>query len=71
MCTQFREHIEGIQYFNVDWITGSTNYRSPNAIDHAEGVSYKETMKHYYKQLERHMLKKERSYSAINRKWFG
>ena len=34
VCTQFREHIEGIQYFKEDWITGSTNYCSSNKTDH-------------------------------------
>ena len=46
VCTQFREHIEGIQYFKEDWIAGSTNYCSSNAINQAEGVSHK-AMKHY------------------------
>ena len=26
VCMQFREHIEEIQYFKQDWITGYTNY---------------------------------------------
>ena len=34
-----------------DWITGSTNYRSSNAIDHTEGVSHKEAMTNYYKSV--------------------
>ena len=51
LCTQFREHTEGIQYFIEDWITGSTSYCPSNAIDHAEGVSHKEAMKHYYKSV--------------------
>ena len=50
-CTKFREHIEGIQYFKKDWITGSTNYCSSNAFHQTEGVSHKEAMKHYYKSL--------------------
>ena len=49
MYTQFREHTEGMQYFKEDWMTGSTNYPSSNAIDNAEGVPHKEAMKHYWK----------------------
>ena len=49
MYTQFREHIEGMQYFKEDWMTGSTNYTSSNAVDSAEGVPHKEAMKHYWK----------------------
>ena len=41
VCSQFREHIEGIKYFKEHWITRSTNYCSPNAVNHAEGVSHK------------------------------
>ena len=33
VCTQFREHIERIKYFKENWITGLTNYHSPNAIN--------------------------------------
>ena len=59
VCTQFREHIEGIQYFKEDWITGSTNYHSSNAIDHTEGVPHKEAMKHFYKAVGKTQVKKE------------
>ena len=59
VCTQFREHIEGIQYFKEDWITASTNHCSSNAIDHAEGVPHKEAMNIITNHLERHMMKKE------------
>ena len=31
---QFTEYIEGIKYFKEDWISGSTNQRSSNAINH-------------------------------------
>ena len=41
VCTQYREHIEGMQYFKVNWITGSTNYRSSTATDRAEGIHIK------------------------------
>ena len=51
VCTKFRERTEGVQYFKEDWITGSANYRSSNAIDHAEDVSHKEAMTHYYKSV--------------------
>ena len=44
VCTQFREHIEGIKYFEEDWITGSTNYHSLNKINHAEGISHKKSL---------------------------
>ena len=56
VCTQFREHIEGIQYFKEDWITVSTNDHSSNAIDHTEGVPHKEPQNIITNQLERHML---------------
>ena len=66
VCTQFREHIEGIQYFKEDWITGSTNYRSSNATDHAEGVPHKEAMKHYYKAVGKtHVEKRDRNQQSI------
>ena len=66
VCTQFREHIEGIQYFKEDWITGSTNYRSSNATDHAEGVPHKEAMKHYYKSVGKtHVEKRDRNQQSI------
>ena len=38
---QFTEYIEGIKYFKEDWISGSTNQRSSNAINHTEGASHK------------------------------
>ena len=44
VCTQFRERIEGIKYFEEDWITGSTNYHSLNKINHAEGISHKKSL---------------------------
>ena len=63
--TQFREHIEGMKYFKEDWITGSTNYRSSNAHDHAERLSHKETI-HYYKSLgERQIEKREHDQQSI------
>ena len=66
VCTQFREHIEGIQYFKEDWITGSTNYPSSNAIDHAESVPHKEAMKHYYKSVGKtHVEKRDRNQQSI------
>ena len=66
VCTQFREHIEGIQYFKEDWITGSTNYRSSNATDHAESVPHKEAMKHYYKSVGKtHVEKRDRNQQSI------
>ena len=66
VCTQFREHIEGIQYFKEDWITGSTNYPSSNAIDQAESVPHKEAMKHYYKSVGKtHVEKRDRNQQSI------
>ena len=66
VCTQFREHIKGIQYFKEDWIIGSTNYRSSNATDHAEGVPHKEAMKHYYKSVGKtHVEKRDRNQQSI------
>ena len=66
VCTQFREHIEGIQYFKEDWITGSTNYPSFNAIDHAESVPHKEAMKQYYKSVGKtHVEKRDRNQQSI------
>ena len=65
VCTQFRERIEGIQYFKEDWITGSTNYRSSNAIDHVEGVSHKEAMKHYKSVGKTHNEKRDRNQQSI------
>ena len=44
VCTQFREHIEGIKYFKEDWITGTTNYHLSNPINHTEGVSHKKSL---------------------------
>ena len=38
---QFTEYIEGIKYFKEDWISGSTNQRWSNAVNHREGVSHK------------------------------
>ena len=65
VCTQFREHIEGIQYFKADWITGSTNYRSSNAIDHAESVPQKEAMKHYKSVGKTHFEKRDHNQQSI------
>ena len=63
---QFRERIEGIQYFKEDCITGSTNYHSSNAIDHTEGVSHKEAMKHYYKSVGKtYYEKRDRNQQSI------
>ena len=59
VCTQFREHIEGIQYFKEDWITGSTNCHSSNAIDYVEGVSHKEATKHYKSVGKTHVEKRD------------
>ena len=66
MWTQFRERIEGIQYFKEDWITGSTNYHLSNAIDHTEDASHKEAMKHYYKSVGKtHYEKRDRNQQSI------
>ena len=65
VCTQFRERIEGIQYFKEDWITGSTNYRSSNAIYHEEDVSHKEAMKHYKSVGKTHNEKRDRNQQSI------
>ena len=43
---QFTEYIEGIKYFKEDWISGSTNQRSSNAINHTEGASHKKIVSH-------------------------
>ena len=66
VCTQFREHFTGIQYFKEDWITASTNYCSSNAIDHTEGVPHKEAMKYYYKSLGKtHDEKRDHNQQSI------
>ena len=57
VCTQLREHNKGTQYSKEDWLTGSTNCRSSNAIDHA-GVPHKEAMKHYYKSVGKTRVEK-------------
>ena len=68
VCTWFRKHIEGIQYFKGDWISGSTNYWSSKAIDHAEGVSHKEAIKHYYKSVGKtHAEKREHNQQSVER----
>ena len=65
--TQFKEHIEGIQFFKEDWITGSTNYHSFNAIDHAEGAPHKEAMKHNYKPVGKtHVEKRDCNQKLID-----
>ena len=58
MCAQFREHIERIQHFKEDWTTGSIICPLSNTIDHAEGVSHKEAMRHYYKSVGKTHLQK-------------
>ena len=69
-CAQFREHIEWIQYFEEDWITWSANYCSSNATDHAEGVSHKEAMKHYYKSIgKKHVEKRDHNQQSIENGW--
>ena len=66
VCTQFTEHIERIQYFKEDWISGLTNYQSSKAIDHAEGVSHKEAIKHYYNSVGKtHVEKREHNQQSI------
>ena len=66
VCTQFREHIEGIQYFKQDWITGYTNYCSSNTVDHAEGVPHKEAMKHFCKRTGKtHVEKRDCNQQSI------
>ena len=65
VCTQLREHNEGIQYSKEVWLTGSTNCCSSNAIDHA-GVPHKEAMKHYYKSVGKtHVEKRDRNQQSI------
>ena len=51
---QFKEHIGGI------WITRSTNYHSSNAIDHVEGVSHKEAMRHFDESVRKTPVEKRR-----------
>ena len=49
-----------------DWITGLTNYCLSNAINHAEGVSYKEAMKHNCKSVGKtHVEKRNRNQQSI------
>ena len=49
-----------------DWITGSTNYCSSNAIDQAESVPHKEAMKHYYKSTGKtHVEKRDCNQQSI------
>ena len=65
VCTQLREHNKGTQYSKEDWLTGSTNCRSSNAIDHA-GVPHKEAMKHYYKSVGKTLVeKRDRNQQSI------
>ena len=51
---QFKEHIGGI------WIIRSTNYHSSNAIDHVEGVSHKEAMRHFDESVRKTPVEKRR-----------
>ena len=48
VCSNYLTLIEGMKHFRIEWITGSTNYRPSNAIDHATADPHKKAMKAYY-----------------------
>ncbi len=35
VCTTFENQIKGMYRYNATWVNGSTNYKSSNAVDHA------------------------------------
>ena len=49
-----------------NWITGSTNYCSSNTINHTEGVSHKEAIKHNCKLVGKtHVEGRNRNQQSI------
>jgi len=44
VCKQFEEHIQSRRNFSSVWITGSTNKKLSNVIDHASSESHKAAM---------------------------
>jgi len=44
VCKRFEEHIQSCRNFSSVWITGSTNKKLSNVIDHASSESHKAAM---------------------------
>ena len=44
VCRRFEERIRGVKNFSNVWITGSTNHKSSNVLDHARSEQHKAAM---------------------------
>ena len=52
LCREYESSIRGMKYFNPAWVTGSTNYRSSNPVDHATGDPHQEAVRLYHRHCK-------------------
>ena len=45
VCNTFEDNIRGMRNFSSTWISGSTNLRASNMIDHASSKQHKAAMR--------------------------
>ena len=43
-CRQFEDRIQGMKNFSMAWVTGSTNQKSSNVVDHVNNEQHKAAM---------------------------
>ncbi len=67
VCQKFESHIQSLKNFSVAWITGSSNHRASNIIDHGKNEQHKTAMN--LEKIERAKANKQdmSSYSALAR----
>ncbi len=67
VCLKFESHIQSLKNFSVAWITGSSNHRASNIIDHGKNEQHKTAMN--LEKIERAKANKQdmSSYSALAR----
>ena len=61
VCSKYKDDLSLLKGFKDEWIKGSTNYRSSNALNHAESEQHKTAM-------NRHLKAKGTSFTDINEK---
>ena len=44
-CRKFENRIEGVRNYSAAWITGSTNHKLRNVLDHAQSEQHKMSMR--------------------------
>ena len=67
VCQKFEDNIQGLKNFSAAWITGSSNHRASNIVDHGKSEQHKTAMK--LEKIERAKANKQSvsSYSALAR----